>query len=232
MGTVIDHLMSGHRITVIKAFTDARGVDHRAGEAGVIQQMGLDWPEEIWIDWERDGAKERMTFRLDAREGPRNGAMREFFELGEYVPKPCSAPPRQQREPALPKEAPPGVITDPSRYEEAVERVAALAAHRRFEEAETQVLQMAGWPCEFGWRIKEMAHHLTGMAAAHVEAADPTVYLWLRNWAVHAWYMWGSGATSGGEGAAYAVEIRAGEKVLAELDKRRVDAGLRMNEAS
>jgi hypothetical protein len=233
MGTVIDHLMSGYRITVIKAFTDARGVAHVPGEFGVIRQMGLEWPEEIWIEWEQDGANERMLFRLDAREGPRSGAMREFFERGDYVPQPRPAvESSSRREPELPKDVPPGLISDPSRYEEAVERVAALAAHRRFEEAEKQILQITGWPSEFGWRCKEMAQYLTGMAAAHVEAADPTVYVWLRGWAVHAWYMWGSGATSGGEGAAYAVEIRAGEKILADLDKRRQSAGLRMNEAS
>jgi hypothetical protein len=233
MGTVIDHLMSGHRITVTRAFTDARGVAHPIGESGVIRQMGVDWPEEIWIEWERGGAIERMIFRLDARQGPRSGAMRDFFELGDYVPLPRTMPsPSEPAEPALPDEVLPGVISDQSRYEEAVQRVAALAAHRRFEEAEAQILQITGWPCEFGWRIKEMAHHLTSMAAAHVEASDPTVYLWLRGWAVHAWYMWGSGATSGGEGAAYAVEIRAGEKVLSDLDKRRERAGLRMDKMS
>ena len=233
MGTVIDHLMSGYRITVLQAFTDARGVAHHAGESGVITQMGLEWPEEIWIEWERDGAAEKMSFRLDARTGPRNGAMREFFERGDYVPvpRPPVVPPPPV-EPELPKDVSPDLITDPSRYGEAVDRVAALAARQRFEEAEKQILQITGWPSEFGWRVREMADYLTGMAATHVGAKDPTVYIWLRGWAVHAWYMWGSGATSGGEGAAYAVEIRAGEKTLAELDARRQSAGLRMkNEA-
>lgn len=230
MGTVIDHLMSRHRVTVMQAFTDANGVAHQAGESGLILQMGLEWhTQEIWIEWERDGAIERMTFRLDARDGPRSGTMREFFELGDYVPLPRAATPRRK---ITPPPAPAGVIADSSRYEEAVERVAALAAYRRFEEAETQILQITGWPCEYGWRVKDMAHQLTGMAAGHVEDADPTVYLWLKGWATHAWYMWGSGATSGGEGAAFAVEIRAGEKVLAELDQRRKDIGLPMGATS
>ena len=229
MGTVIDHLMSGHRITVIQSFTDANGADHRAGEVGVIRQMGLEWQaQEIWIQWERENVMEKMTFRLDAREGPRSGAMREFFELGEYVPQPRPSGSSSTR-PRDPMPAPAeGVIADPSRYDDAVVRVAALAAHRRFDEAETQILQITGWPCEFGWRVKDMAHQLTGMAAAHLEDVDPTIYLWLKGWAIHAWYMWGSGATSGGEGAAFAVEIRAGEKVLAEFDDRRKRSGLRM----
>jgi hypothetical protein len=230
MGAVIDHLMSGHRVTVIKAFKDADGVEHQVGESGVILKMGLEWPKEIWIEWEHEGAKERMVFRLDAKEGPRNGAMREFFELGEYVPQPRPAAVSSlPREPELPKDAPPDLITDPSRYDEAVQRVAVLASHRRFEEAERQILQITGWPGEFGWRVREMADHLTGMAAEHVGETDPATYIWLRGWAVQAWYMWGSGATSGGEGAAYAVEIRAGEKVLADLDKRRKSAGLQIN---
>ena len=87
MGTVIDHLMSRHRVIVTQGFTDANGVTHRAGESGLILQMGWEWPtQEIWIEWERDGAIERMTFRLDAREGPRSGAMHQFFEMGDYVP--------------------------------------------------------------------------------------------------------------------------------------------------
>ena len=231
MGTVIDHLMSRHRVTVTQAFTDANGVAHHAGESGLILQMGMEWPtQEIWIDWERVGTIERMTFRLDARDGPRSGAMREFFELGAFVPLPRAAPPPRILSPPPP--VPAGVIADPSRYEEAVERVAVLADYRRFEEAETQILQITGWPCEFGWRVKDMAHQLTGMAAAHVEDRDPTIYVWLRGWAIHAWSMWGSGATSGGEGAAFAVEIRAGEKVLAELDQRRKEIGLPMDVAS
>jgi hypothetical protein len=234
MGTVIDHLMSAHRANVIRAFTDSRGVHHGSGETGVIQQMGLEWSEqEIWIEWEREGALERMTFRLDAREGPRSGAMREFFDMGEFVPPPRPGPshPTPETISAF-LAASPNLITDSARYEDAVMRVAALASQSRFEEAEKQILQITGWPCEFGWRIKEMAHQLTGMAAAHVEDSDPAIYMWLRGWAIHAWYMWGSGATGGGEGAAYAVEIRAGEKVLAELDQRRQKAELRMDGAS
>ena len=230
MGTVIDHLMSRHRVTVLKGFVDAKGNEHAIGESGMILQMGLEWnAQEIWIEWEREGTTERMTFRLDARQGPRSGAMREFFEMGEYIPLPqvIPDPAVKLREARALLETSPDLITDSARYEDAVQRVAALAADRRFEEAEKQILKITGWPSEFGWRIREMADYLTGMAASHVNDPDPTVYTWLRGWAVHAWYMWGSGATSGGEGAAYAVEIRAGERVLADLDKQRMSAGLR-----
>ena len=232
MGTVIDHLMSRHRVTVLKGFADARGVEHAAGESGVILQMGMEWNEkEIWIEWERAGTTERMTFRLDAREGPRSGAMREFFEMGEYIPLPrvIPDPAVRRREARALLETSPELITDPARYGDAVDRVAALAADRRFEDAEKQILQITGWPSEFGWRVREMADYLTGMTASHVDDPDPTVYVWLRGWAVSAWYMWGSGATSGGEGTAYGVEIRAGERGLADLDKHRLSAGLRLD---
>jgi hypothetical protein len=93
MGTVIDHLIADHKVRVIQAFCDANGCAHKAGESGIIRQMGLDWPrQEIWIEWERDGVREKMLFRLDARQGPRSGAMREYFELGDFAPLPRPAP--------------------------------------------------------------------------------------------------------------------------------------------
>ena len=63
MGCVIDHLSSDHLVRVIRRIY----LDHAA--------------REIVIEWERSGAgdtREAMHFRLDAREGPRNGAMKEY----------------------------------------------------------------------------------------------------------------------------------------------------------
>ena len=44
--------------------------------------MGLDTTRmELWIEWELRGTRERLHFALRATSGPRNGRMREFFEL-------------------------------------------------------------------------------------------------------------------------------------------------------
>jgi hypothetical protein len=229
MATVIDHLMAHHQVTIVQAFSDANGIAHRAGETGIIRDMGLDWPrQQIWIDWERDGTREKMVFRLDAKKGPRNGGMREFFELGDYQPppRPKPAPPPP---PTLPTQEAPDRISDEEGYNATVQRVRGFAAYRRFDEAHSETLKATDWLASHGWRIDEMAQHLTAMAAEHVEDDDPAVYLWLKQQATFVWYMWGSGATSGGEGAAFGRQIQAWEKALAELDRRRQSAGLRMN---
>jgi hypothetical protein len=233
MGTVIDHLIADHHVRVIQAFSDANGVAHAAGEFGVIRQMGVDWArQQIWIEWERDGNREKMVFRLDARRGPRNGGMREFFELGDYSPMPRPAPVPIQQPPRPAEIVVDGLIIDETQYAQAVERVSALAGAGRFDDAKAQILKITGWPCEYGWRIKEMAQHLTAMASDHVTDPNPAVYSWLREWSIFVWHMWGSGATSGGEGAAFLLDIDAGKKVLAELDRRRKQAGLPIDASS
>jgi hypothetical protein len=54
---------------------------------------------EFTIDWERDGKPETLTFSLSAKDGPRNGMMRDYFEKGDLVmpprpekPKPAEPP--------------------------------------------------------------------------------------------------------------------------------------------
>src|SRR4030095_8908552 len=95
MGTTIDHLSANHYISVLQDFTDARRGAHRKGEKGLLLEMGLDWEaREIWLAWQRDGTREKMFFRVDARTGPRNGGMREYFELGDYVDPPRPEPER------------------------------------------------------------------------------------------------------------------------------------------
>jgi hypothetical protein len=91
MGATVDHLSAHHRVTVLRDFIDARGIAVLAGATGIIRMMDLDLKAmEFTIDWERDGKNERLTFSLSAREGPRNGHMREWFELGELVLPPRS----------------------------------------------------------------------------------------------------------------------------------------------
>ncbi|MEO7346718.1 MAG: hypothetical protein ABIZ49_06810, partial [Opitutaceae bacterium] len=106
---------------VIRDFTDARGLTRRAGENGIVRSMGLDLPkQEIWIEWQREDALERLHFPLRATDGPRNGRMRDYFELGEpeitgESPKPVapSPEPLAPRRPEVPlnrfnRQHPPG----------------------------------------------------------------------------------------------------------------------------
>jgi hypothetical protein len=101
MSAAVDHLVAHYEVKVIKAFTDARGIAVPEGATGVIRHIDLDMPlMEFSIDWEREGALERLTFSLSAKDGPRNGKMRDYFEKGDLVlpprpdkPKPEEPPP-------------------------------------------------------------------------------------------------------------------------------------------
>lgn len=93
MATTIDHLRVDHRVTVLRDFTDATGITMRAGETGVI--CGLSWNQlqmEIHIVIERASGTADLVFPLSAKDGPRNGRMREYFEVGEDVTTPRVIP--------------------------------------------------------------------------------------------------------------------------------------------
>jgi hypothetical protein len=225
MGCVIDHLQVDHRVTVIQDFTDVRGIRRKAGESAILRSMDLDWlRQEIVIVWERDGVKETLTFALAAKEGPRNGRMRDYFSVGERVPLFEDTIEGRRQAEAKTWQVPEVVeepVTDTGRYGDAVDRVWALAARRRFEEAETQVKLILSAPDPCDGRLQSLAGDMVGMAVAHARDADSTVYDWAREKAVHLWYAWGSGATSGGEGTVRRQEIRAAEERLARCDAER-----------
>ncbi|MDP3736913.1 MAG: hypothetical protein Q8R02_05960 [Hyphomonadaceae bacterium] len=118
MATTVDHLSADHRVMVIKDFVDARGLSVPEGASGLIRFIDLDLKAmEFFIDWEREGKTERLTFSLNAKEGPRNGGMKEYFELGEYAPPP--RPPKQPK-PETPLSHPERAIKRPE---------AALSVH-------------------------------------------------------------------------------------------------------
>lgn len=116
MSATVDHLSAHYQVKVIKAFTDARGLAVPEGATGVIRHIDLDTKlMEFTINWERDGAPkgeiESLTFSLSAKDGPRNGKMREYFEKGELLlpprpekPKPAEPAPTNVREVKRPDE--------------------------------------------------------------------------------------------------------------------------------
>lgn len=93
MGATIDHLRADLHVTVIRDFVDARGAAHAAGEQAVLRRLDLNWSTfDLEIEWERNGVRETLHFRHGAKDGPRNGRMREYFEVGEHMPEPRTRP--------------------------------------------------------------------------------------------------------------------------------------------
>jgi hypothetical protein len=219
MGCVIDHLQSDHRILVLQDFRDERGGRHRKGDTGILRMMGLDWArQEIVIEWEREGEMEKMFFALDAKEGPRSGHMRDFFAMEERVPplKPTRSVAAAAKDIAPAPELVAEPISDPARTDEATNRIAALCARGRLDEAERQIQLILDQSDPYGGRLQELAGQMVDIAVSHAQDKDRTVFDWVHRRATTLWYAWGSGATSGGEGAARLVYIEAAEKRLAE----------------
>lgn len=228
MACTIDHLRVSQRLRVLQDFVDARGNRHAAGECGLLQRLEADFAtQEILMEWDRQGLREIMIFRLTDRTGPGNGRMRQYFEAEELPPTP---PPGHRfleglglvdvRPPRIP-EVTPGPIREPERTAEALERVWALAARRRFEEAEDQLRRVARSHSSGMDLTDGLAAEVCRFARAHLFDPDPTVFHWLRDRGVQLWYTWGSGATSGGEGAVRAVQIRAAEAEIAAWERAR-----------
>lgn len=223
MGCTIDHLSLYRRITVIRGFTDARGVSRVPGESGVILRLTLEWARrEIEMDWDRGDRVETLVFDLTATEGPGNGRMRDYFEAGDLA---IPADPHKRFVEGigvvstLPPELPTPsmeIITDPEAVETVLARVHALAARCNFDAAAEQCAVLSAVPCDL------LAARLGAMAEQH--AFDPTegVYEWLRDRAIQAWYSWGAQATSGGDGAVRLLEIHPAMDRFQRLDRARV----------
>ena len=93
MSMTLDNLRVDHRVTVLRDFTDASGITMRAGESGVLRGLSLDQLRmAIHIEIERGSGKLDLVFPLRAQTGPRNGHMREYFEVAEDVSTPRIIP--------------------------------------------------------------------------------------------------------------------------------------------
>ena len=93
MATTIDHLRVDHRITVVRDFVDAAGTKMRAGDSGVLTKIALDQIRmEIVLEITRSSGTVKLVFPLAAKTGPRNGHMREYFEVGDDITPPRVIP--------------------------------------------------------------------------------------------------------------------------------------------
>ncbi len=228
MACSVDHLSVHQRVRVLQDFTDARAAVHRAGEEGVILALELDYAtREILLQWQREAARETLYFSLTSRTGPGNGRMKEYFALDAYVDPGRPGHrfiPNYGYVPLDPPELPPvspTLIHSGNRFAEALHRVHALAGRRCFDEAEEQlrtILNAADRPVGSEYHA---AGCLCALAKKYAFAPDATVYQWLEQTGLRLWYGWGAGATSGGEGACRATEIRAAEAAFEDLDRIR-----------
>lgn len=93
MATTIDHLSVDHRITVLRDFVDAKGTVMCAGDSGVLTRINWDQLRmEIILEIQRESGKVKLVFELGAKTGPRNGRMRDYFEIGGDVTPPRVIP--------------------------------------------------------------------------------------------------------------------------------------------
>jgi hypothetical protein len=203
MATTIDHLRTDHRVTILRDFTDAAGVTLRAGERGVLRGLSFDQIRlEIRMEVQRENGKVELRFPLRAPSGPRNGHMKEYFEIGDYVPLPGREPVR--REPAARKMIVPAPESDPARNRgpDAWRQARNVEGPDRLEELEQQI-QRDAQHIGGAASIAEMyAQRMRAFQRAGNEPRAAAAFKLATQW------MWtyASQATSGGEGAALSDE--------------------------
>lgn len=203
MAVTIDHLRTDHRVTVLRDFTDAVGITMREGESGILRRISFDAVRlQIRLDIELASGTTSLTFPLKAETGPRNGHMREFFELGEDVTLPRDIPafraPQTQTMIVPPPEAPPAQHD----YSEWDRRAQSTEGPDRLEDLEQEMLKAIPHLGVAASIAEVYARRMRAFQRAGNEARAAAAFRlavdWMGNYA--------SSATSGGEGAALSYE--------------------------
>ena len=203
MSTTIDNLRIDHHVTVLREFTDAKGVAMRAGDSGILRELEFDQLRlEIHLGVQQEGGLVTLLFPLKVQDGPRLGHMKEFFELGDHVPVPGTE--RVWRDPLVrtmivpPHRNEPVQSSGPDWWHEAQ----VLLDRDRPEEAE-QIIRQAVQHIGAASAIAELyaqrmrAFQRSGDEPSAAEAFKKAVD-WMGTYA--------SWATSGGEGVALSDE--------------------------
>lgn len=215
MSCTIDHLHAGASVRVRRSFRDVEGRSVKAGTSGVIRQLVLDWArQQIQLHLETASGGETLRFSLAGAQGPGSGRMRDYFEVTGAVREPRAARTRAVAGGPAPMPELAEEERGASSVRTACRYVHALAARRRFTEAEAQLQEILSRPDEYGGVLTSAADALAGAAVLHRDDPEPEVYTWLRHRALQLWYAWGASATSGGEGSARSLEITAAEARL------------------
>jgi hypothetical protein len=203
MGTTIDHLRTDYRVTILREFTDSNGVTLPPGESGILRRQAFDQVRlEIQLEIERPSGQLALRFPLKASSGPRIGHMKDFFELGDYVPIPGSEPIRH--EPSTRKMIVPRSGKDSaSKHESESWRDARNTEGPDRLEAIEQEIQQTAQHIGAAASIAEMyAQRMRAFQRAGNEVRAVAAFKLAAQW------MWtyASQATSGGEGEALSHE--------------------------
>ena len=203
MSMTIDHLRVDHRITVLRDFADANGITMRAGESGILRDLGWDQIQmEIRIGIERASGKVDLIFPLRATTGPRNGHMREYFEIGEDVTPPRVIPafhdPSQRKMIVPPPEEKPAPMNTAA-WALAAQSTDGPDRLETVEEEMRRAIDHIGVAASIAemYAQRMRAFQRAGNEARAIAAFRLAVD-WMGNYA--------SSATSGGEGAALSYE--------------------------
>ncbi|MBL8265500.1 hypothetical protein [Steroidobacter sp.] len=94
------------------------------------------------------------------------------------------------------------LITDPKEWRAALSRVVVLVRAGDTDSAQAQVAVMTRWTPPDAPYEASVAEAFQAAASAAGADRDVVAFEWLWKKAFNYWYAWGSGASSGGEGAA------------------------------
>jgi hypothetical protein len=212
MATTIDHLRVDHRITVLRDFVDAKGTMMRAGDSGVLTK--LDWDQirmEIILEIKRDSGNVKLVFKLAAKTGPRNGRMRDYFELGEDVTPPRVIPTfhdQSKREMVIPPPVKKSALMNKTAWVRAAQSTNGPDRLENVEQEMLAAIDHIGVAASLAeiYAGRMRAFQRAGNEARAIAAFKLAVD-WMGNYA--------SSATSGGEGAALSYERDQFRKALA-----------------
>lgn len=212
MATTIDHLRVDHRLTVLRDFVDAKGTMMRVGDSGVLTK--IEWDQlrmEIILEIKRDSGKVKLVFELAAKIGPRNGRMRDYFEIGEDVTPPRVIPAfhdQSKREMIIP---PPETKSAPMNSTAWARAAQTTDGPDRLENVEKEMLAAINHIGVAASIAEIYAERMRAFQRAGNEpraiAAFKLAVDWMCNYA--------SWATSGGEGEALSYERDQFRKALA-----------------
>lgn len=203
MATTIDHLRVDHRVTVIRDFVAANGAMMRVGDSGVLTR--IEWDQlrmEIVLEITRESGRVKLVFPLAAKTGPRNGHMRDYFEMGEDVTTPRVIPAfhdQSKREMIIPPPETKSALMNKTAWASAAQ---STDGPDRLEAVEKEMLAAIDHIGVAGSIAEMYAQRMRAFQRAGNEPRAVAAFKLAVDWMDR----YASSATSGGEGAALSYE--------------------------